>query len=194
MVITCKHDGTLCRTVDLSLNRCCQREIFASETPFKLSRRVPRGTWKTVTDAWNGYHGIPLREKKSHTTAFITPFGTWRYTKAPQGFLQSGNGYNRRFNANCRILCAREGVLTIRYFTMRILKNIVGKHRVSYPSWSSRHRPSTPKFQFAQSNVDFAGVSHFPTVPLWSSTLSTFMQSKGSQPLLILQIYEAGPT
>ena len=51
-VITRKHDGTPRRMVDLSpLNRYCQRETFASEAHFKLARCVPRGTWKTVTDA-----------------------------------------------------------------------------------------------------------------------------------------------
>ena len=67
--------------------------------PFQLARRVLRNTWKTVTDAWNGYHNIPLRESDRHHTTFITPFGEGRYTKAPRGFLCSRDGYNRRFNA-----------------------------------------------------------------------------------------------
>ena len=29
----------------------------------------------------------------------FTSFGRWRYTRAPQGFLSSGDGYNRRFDA-----------------------------------------------------------------------------------------------
>ena len=32
------------------------------ETLFKLARRILKGTFKTVTDAWNGYHGVPLRK------------------------------------------------------------------------------------------------------------------------------------
>ena len=51
MVITKKHDGTLQRIVDLSpLNKFCRRETFESKPPFKLARRVPSNTWKTVTD------------------------------------------------------------------------------------------------------------------------------------------------
>ncbi len=100
MVITRKHDGTPRRTVDLSpLNKYCKRETFASEPPFHLARRVPKNTWKTVTDAWNGYHSVPLRESDRHLTTFITPFGRWRYTRALQGFLSSGDGYNCRFDA-----------------------------------------------------------------------------------------------
>ena len=100
MVVTRKHDGTPRRIVDLSpLNKLCKRETFASEAPFQLARRIPGNTWKTVTDAWNGYHSVPLRESDRHLTTFIIPFGRWRYTRAPQGFLSSGDGYNRRFDA-----------------------------------------------------------------------------------------------
>ena len=80
-VVTRKQDGSPRRIVDLSpLNKYCKRETYASETPFKLARRIPTGTFKTVTDAWNGYHGVPLRESDRHLTTFITPFGRFRYT------------------------------------------------------------------------------------------------------------------
>ena len=100
MVVTRKYDGTPRRTVDLSpLTKFCKRETFPAEAPFHLARRIPGKTWKTVTDAWNGYHSVPLRESDRHLTTFITPFGKWRYTRAPQSFLSSGDGYNRRFDA-----------------------------------------------------------------------------------------------
>ena len=100
MVVTRKHNGTPRRTVDISrLNKHCKRETFPTESPFHLARRVPKGTWKTDSDAWNGYHSVPLRQSYRHLTTFITPFGRWRYTRAPQGFLSSGDGYNRRFDA-----------------------------------------------------------------------------------------------
>ena len=70
-----------------------------SETPFKLAHGVPSNTWKTVTDAWNVYHSVPLREYDRHFTTFITPFGRWRYTRALQAFLSSGDSYNRHFAA-----------------------------------------------------------------------------------------------
>ena len=100
MVIIYKHDGSPHRTVDLSpLNKFCKRETFAMEPPFHLARRIPKNTWKTVTDEWNGYHSVPLRQSDRHLTTFITPFGRWRYTRAPQGFLSSGDGYNQVFDA-----------------------------------------------------------------------------------------------
>ena len=89
MVITRKHDGSH-YTVDLSpLNKFCTRETFAMESPFHLAHRIPEDPWKTVTDAWNGYHSGPLHEPDRHLTTFITPFGHWRYARAPQGFLRA---------------------------------------------------------------------------------------------------------
>ena len=72
MVITGKHDGSPRRTVDLSpLNKFCERKTFATESPFHLARCIPKDTWKTVTYAWNGYHGVLLRESdhSSHPLA-----------------------------------------------------------------------------------------------------------------------------
>ena len=83
MVVTRKHNGSPRRTVDLSpLNKFCLRETFATESLFRLTRRIPGDTWKTVTDTWNGYHSVPLRVSDRHLTTFITPFGRWRYTRA----------------------------------------------------------------------------------------------------------------
>ena len=99
MVITRKHDGSPRRTVDLSpLNKHCLRESFSSESPFHIARRIPGNTWKTVCDAWNGYHSVPLRDSDKHLTTFITPYGRYRYKRASQGFLSSGDVYNRRFD------------------------------------------------------------------------------------------------
>ena len=159
MVITKKHDGTLRRTVDLSpLNKFCRRETYATESPFQLARRIPRGTYKTVTDAWNGYHSVPLREKDRHYTTFITPFGRYRYTRAPQGFVSSGDGYNRRFNAIISDFERKERCVddTIHYDTsleehwwrtIRFLAKVGSAGIVLNPS----------KFQFSQKQVEFAG-------------------------------------
>eukprot|EP00745_Piridium_sociabile_P016047 TRINITY_DN23877_c0_g1_i16.p1 TRINITY_DN23877_c0_g1~~TRINITY_DN23877_c0_g1_i16.p1 ORF type:complete len:1035 (+),score=142.70 TRINITY_DN23877_c0_g1_i16:69-3173(+) len=159
MVVTRKHDGTPRRTVDLSpLNKFCKRETFASESPFQLARRIPGDTWKTVTDAWNGYHSVPLRESDRHLTTFITPFGRWRYTRAPQGFLSSGDGYNRRFDAILSDFQRKERCVddtihhdkdleTHWWRTIDFLSTVGSAGVVLNPD----------KFQFAQRSVDFAG-------------------------------------
>ena len=99
MVVTRKDDGGPRRTVDLSpLNKFCEREAHASKSPFNLARSVPSHSTKTVFDAWNGYHSVPIRDEDRHLTTFTTPWGLFRYKRAPQGFLSSGDGYNRRFD------------------------------------------------------------------------------------------------
>ena len=99
MVITRKQDRSPRTSVDLShLNKYWKRETCGSETPFELARRTPKGTFKTVTDDYNGYYGVPLRDSDKLTT-FITPFGRFRYGRAPQSFVSSGDGYNRRYAA-----------------------------------------------------------------------------------------------
>ena len=159
MVVTRKNDGTPRRTVDLSpLNKYCRRESYAGESPFILARRVSGRTWKSVTDAWNGYHSVPLQESDRHLTTFITPFGTYRYTRAPQGYLSSGDGYNRRFDAILSSFQRKERCVddtiyyddelcdhwwrTIDFLSMVGSAGIVLNHE---------------KFQFCQRQVDFAG-------------------------------------
>ena len=159
MVVTRKHDGTPRRTVDLSpLNKYCKRETFAMESPFHLARKIPGETWKTVSDAWNGYHSVPLRESDRHLTTFITPFGRYRYKRAPQGFVSSGDGYNRRFDAILSDFVRKERCVddTIHYDsnleehwwrTIDFLRMVGEAGIVLNPA----------KFQFCKKSVEFAG-------------------------------------
>ena len=59
---------------------------------------MPPNTKKTVLDAWNGYHSVPIHEDDRHFTTFITPCGRYRYKTAPQGYIASGDGYTRRYD------------------------------------------------------------------------------------------------
>ena len=99
MVLARKPDGSPRRTVDLSpLNKFCYREPHHVQPPFQQAKSIPPNTYKTVLDAWNGYHSVPIREADRHLTTFITPFGRFRYRTAPQGFKASGDGYTRRYD------------------------------------------------------------------------------------------------
>ena len=88
MIVTAKKDGRPRGTVDLQhLNGQCLRETHHCEAPFKLASQVPPGTKKTVLDATDGYHAVPLDEKSKPFTTFITEWGRFRYRRLPQGFL-----------------------------------------------------------------------------------------------------------
>jgi len=159
MVISRKHDGSPRRTVDLSpLNKFCKRETHNSESPFHVARRVPAHTWKTVTDAWNGYHLVPLKDTDRYLTTFTTPFGLWRYKRGIQGYVSSGDAFNRRFDAILSDFERKERVVddTLHYDldlathwwrTIDFLTTTGKSGIVLNPS----------KFQFAGRTVDFAG-------------------------------------
>ena len=159
MVLTRKHDGTPRRTVDLSpLNKQCRRETHNSESPFHTARRIPANTYKTVTDVWNGYHLVELKEFDRHLTTFTTPFGLWRYKRAIQGFASSGDAFNRRFDAILagferkeRVVddtCHHDTDLEEHWWRTIKLLTVAGKSGVIF---------NPEKFQFAQRVVDFAG-------------------------------------
>ena len=102
MVVCKKKNGQPRRTVDLqTLNVHCKRETHHTPSPFHQAMSVPSGKKKSVFDAWNGYHSVPIRECDRHLTTFITPWGRFRYCTTPQGYVASGDGYTRRFERNC---------------------------------------------------------------------------------------------
>ena len=159
MVCVRKHDGTPRRTVDLQpLNKFCRREEWVTNTPAKQARSVPRHAWKTVTDAWNGYHSVPLRDSDRHLTTFITPWGRYRYRRNPQGFVGAGDGYNRRFDAvltdfNDKERCVDDTIFWDQQLeqhwwrTVDFLTTLGHAGIVLNPD----------KFQFCSRDVDFAG-------------------------------------
>ena len=101
MVITAKkkQNGKPRRTVDYQhLNPQCKRETHHTSSPFQLSLQVPPNTKKTVLDAVDGYHSIPLDEESQPLTTFITEWGRFRYLRMPQGYVASGDAYTRRYN------------------------------------------------------------------------------------------------
>ena len=64
MVVTSKPGSTKTRrTVDMSsLKTARYRLTHPGAPPFLEAQSVPAGTFKTVTDAWQGFHMIPLHQ------------------------------------------------------------------------------------------------------------------------------------
>ena len=99
MVVTAKKNGNPRRTVDLQkLKEATLRETHFTRTPFSIVSVTPSDSFKTVLDAWNGYHSLPLSEEARDATTFITEWGRYRYCRAPQGYHASGDAYTRRFD------------------------------------------------------------------------------------------------
>ena len=164
MVVTAKSDGTPRRTVDLQpQNRNSVRQTHHTSTPFRLAEQIPQNTKKSVTDAWNGYHSVPLCEKDRHITTFITPWGRYRYKVAPQGFLSSGDGYTQRFDSiiaefRNKVKCVDDTCMwsdsiEAAFFQACDWLDLCARNGITL---------NPKKFQFAQDTVEFAGLTVTP--------------------------------
>ena len=66
MIVCPKKTGKPRKTVDLqALNTYARRETHHTQSPFHRARSVPPYTKKTVLDAWNGYHSVPIKQEDS---------------------------------------------------------------------------------------------------------------------------------
>ena len=95
-VTWCHQHGHLCqsfvpnrtahtrRMIDFQpFNLHATRETHHTQSPFYQARSVPQGKKKTVFDAWNGYHSVPLYPNDRHSTTFIIPLGPLQISHGP---------------------------------------------------------------------------------------------------------------
>ena len=159
MHVVPKHDGTPRRTVDMRpLNTNCVSETQLIVPPYKQARIVPAGTWRTVTDAWNGYHSVPLAEEDRHLITFITEYGRYRYKVAPQGNLASGDGYNQRYDNIIASIprktkCVDDALLwdellEVHWWRVTDYLTLIGNSEIII---------NPKKFQFCERVIEFAG-------------------------------------
>ena len=161
MVVCAKKNGKPRRTVDFqALNASATRETHHTQSPFHQARSVPHGKKKTVLDAWNGYHSVPIRPEDRHLTTFITPWGRYRYKTAPMGYIASGDGYTRRYDeivshienkTKCvdDVLIWSNTVADNFFDTVRWL-DLCGRNGITL-------NPGPDKFVFSRDEVEFAG-------------------------------------
>ena len=87
--------------VDLShLNKYVRREKYQSLTPAQAVADIAADNAKIFTkiDARKGYHQCPLDKESQILTTFITPFGRFKYLRAPYGISSISEHYNRRMD------------------------------------------------------------------------------------------------
>lgn len=99
LVIVRKPNGRgfrLC--VDLTkLNRFVRRPTHPVRTPRDAVAEINGSAeWFSALDASDGYFQIALKPSCQHLTTFATPWGRYRFLRAPQGLNCSGDEYNRR--------------------------------------------------------------------------------------------------
>ena len=130
-------------------------------TPSHLSNKQDqshKGRRKTIFDAWNGYHSVPLHPEDRHYTAFITPWGRYKYRTAPQGYSATGDGYTKRYDEITssipnKIKSVDDTLLwsdTIEenFFQASNWLDTCGRHGITL---------NPEKFRFAKDEVEFVG-------------------------------------
>ena len=159
MVCVPKKDLSPRRTVNfVPLNQYSARQTHHTMSPFHQASMVPPNTYKTVLDAWNGYHSCSLEEDSKHLTTFITPWGRYRYRKLPQGFLSAGDAYTDRYDriiaeVEDKTKCVDDTIL----WKPSIKESFL--HTCNYLTLCSRNGIvfNKEKFCFAREEVEFAG-------------------------------------
>ena len=76
MVVVPKKDGSPRRTIDFQkLNAATIRHTHHTPSPFQQVIKVPAGMFKSVLDAWNGYHSILLAKSARDYFTFLSSHG-----------------------------------------------------------------------------------------------------------------------
>ena len=197
MVVCAKKNGMPRRTVDFQpLNTHATRETHHTMSPFHQARLIPGNTKKTVLDAWNGYHSVPLHEDDRHFTTFITPWGRYRYRVAPQGYIASGDCYTRRYDEvtsefrdmtkciddallweytieksiwqtiNYIDLCGRNGI------TFNISKFVLAADTVEFAGFEVTKDNVRPCRQYLQAILDFPKPQNITDIRSWFGLLN----------------------
>ena len=168
MVVIAKKDGSPRRTIDLQrLNEATYRATHHTSSPFNLASSIPPNTRKTILDAWNAYHLLPLSEEARDATTFITEWGRYRYLRGPQGFKASGDAYTKAYydlmmDIPRKVQCFDDTLL----WDNDIEESFW--HTVDYITHCSQNGVvfNPTKFRFSQTEIDFAGFPMSPKMTL----------------------------
>ena len=97
LVLVAKASGVrIC--IDLTkLNKFVKRPLHPLITPREAISHVPTGAkFFSTLDAKSGYWQLPLHPDSQHLTTFMTPWGRFKFLRAPMGLVSTGDEYCRR--------------------------------------------------------------------------------------------------
>ena len=101
MAVSLKKNGKVRLNIDfIPTNKYVKRENYYSKTPAEEVRDIAQSGARFFTslDAIKGYHQCPLDEESQDLTTFITPFGRFKFLRAPYGICSISEHYNRRMD------------------------------------------------------------------------------------------------
>ena len=97
LVLVAKASGVrIC--VDMTkLNKFVKRPLHPITTPREAVSQVPtEAKFFSTLDAKSGYWQLPLHPDSQHLTTFMTPWGRFKFLRAPMGLVSTGDEYCRR--------------------------------------------------------------------------------------------------
>jgi hypothetical protein len=97
-IVVPKPNGSIRFVVDYTgLNKFVRRPIHPFQSPTELLTSIPSSSkWFVVLDAVKGYWQVELDKRSRALTTFLTPFGRFRFCRAPMGLNASGDKYCAR--------------------------------------------------------------------------------------------------
>ncbi len=156
-----KNSDKIRMCVDLSkLNKYVRRERYPSTTPAEAVADITQTQAKlfTVLDALKGYHQCPLDEESQNLTTFITPFGRFKYLRAPYGISSISEHYNRRMDeALAGMQNFRKIVDNVMIFNSNQQEHIVHVWELLRRCQEKGISLNREKFKFCQTTALFAG-------------------------------------
>ena len=152
-------DVRLC--VDFSkLNKYVLREYYRSCSPAEAVANISDQQCKffTMFDALKGYHQCPLDDASQLLTTFITPFGRYKFLRAPFGICSISEHYNRRMDeAFSGLTNYRKVVDDVLIFDCNFDSHLSRVRRFLKRCEELHISLKKEKFKFARASVKFAG-------------------------------------
>ena len=149
----------------LKLNKFVRRERYPSVTPAEAVADIAQAKAKhfTVLDALKGYHQCPLDKDSQKLTTFITPFGRFKYLRAPYGICSISEHYNRRMDeALAGMKDFRKIVDDVVIFDQNEQEHVEHVRQILQRCQEKNISLNRDKFRFLQSEVPFAGFKLTP--------------------------------
>ena len=156
-----KNSDRIRLCVDFSpLNRFVKRERFQSTPPAIAVADIAerKAKYFTVLDALKGYHQCPLDKDSQLLTTFITPFGRYKFMRAPFGLSSISEHYDRRmYEAFQDLPDFRRIVDDVLIFDEDLDSHIAHVRQFLQRCKERGISLGHDKFQYCQTEVEFAG-------------------------------------
>ena len=160
MIVVRKPGGGIRICVDLSkLNKFVKRSTHPGASPKEVISDIPPyQKYFSTMDAIKGYWQIALAEKSQELTTFITPWGRYKYLRAPMGLSSTGDKYNLLMDAAIDGLDNQKKVVD----DILLYAKDVKEHVTQVKKLLQRFRDhgvsvSKSKFNFAKPEVKYVG-------------------------------------